>query len=71
MSVKLHYLFSHLDYFPEKLGDVSKKQGERFHQDIRAVEERYQVRWGSRVKADNCWALIRDCTEQSHSRKSI
>ena len=25
MSIKLHNLFSHLDYFPENLGDVSKE----------------------------------------------
>ena len=47
MSIKLHYLFSHLDYFPENLGDVSKEQGERFHQDIRTMEKRYQGRWDS------------------------
>ena len=35
MSIKLHYLFSHLDYFPENLGDVSEEQGVRFHQDIK------------------------------------
>ena len=40
MSIELHYLFSHLDYFPENLGDVSEEQGERFHQDIRTMEER-------------------------------
>ena len=44
MSIKLHYLFSHLDYFPENLGDVSEEQGERFHQDIKMMEERYQSR---------------------------
>ena len=42
MSIKLHYLFSHLDYSPEKLGDFSEEQGERLHQDIRTMEERYQ-----------------------------
>ena len=47
MSIKLHYLFSHLDYFPENLGDVSKEQGERFHQDIKTMEERYQGCWDS------------------------
>lgn len=31
MSVKLHYLHSHLEWFPENLGDVSEEQGERFH----------------------------------------
>ena len=30
MSIKFHYPFSHLDYFPENLGDVSEEQGERF-----------------------------------------
>ena len=46
MLIKLHYLliFSHLDYFPDNLGDVSEEQGERFHQDIRTMEERYQLR---------------------------
>ena len=64
MSIKLHYLFSHLDYFPENLGDVSEEQ------DIRTMEERYQGHWGSYMMADYCWILIHDCTEQSHSRKS-
>ncbi|GFU51056.1 hypothetical protein TNCV_2414841, partial [Trichonephila clavipes] len=31
MSVKVHFLHSHLDYFPENLRAVSEEQGERFH----------------------------------------
>jgi len=27
ISVKLHYLHSHLDWFPDNLGDVSEEQG--------------------------------------------
>jgi len=42
MSIKVHYLHSHLDKFPENLGDVSEEQGERFHQDIKCMEKRYQ-----------------------------
>ncbi|KZC13392.1 hypothetical protein WN55_05943, partial [Dufourea novaeangliae] len=38
-------LYSHLDHFPSNLGDYSKEQGERFHQDIRVMDERYQGRW--------------------------
>ena len=34
MSIKVHCIFCHLDTFPENLGDLSKEQGERFHQDI-------------------------------------
>ena len=37
MSIKLHYINSHLDHFPENLGDVSEEQGERFHQDFKIV----------------------------------
>ena len=44
MSIKVHFLHSHLDRFPENLGDVSVGQGERFHQDIKVMEERYQGR---------------------------
>ena len=34
MSLKIHLLDSHLDFFPENLGSVSDEHGERFHQDI-------------------------------------
>ena len=70
MSIKLHNLFSHLDYFPENLGDVSEEHRERFHQDIKPMEERYQGRWDAHMMSDYCWTLIHDCTEQSYRRKS-
>ena len=62
-SIKLHYLISHLGYSSENLGDVSDEQGERFRQDIRTTEERYQDRWDSHMLPDYCWTLIRDCIE--------
>ncbi|GBM99014.1 hypothetical protein AVEN_2725-1 [Araneus ventricosus] len=31
MSLKVHFLDSHLDYFPQNLGAVSEEQGEIFH----------------------------------------
>ena len=34
MSLKVNFLYTHLDYFPENLGVVSKEQSERFRQDI-------------------------------------
>ena len=34
MSIKLHFLYSHLDRFPENLGDLSDEQGKRFYQGI-------------------------------------
>ena len=44
MSVKVHFLHSHLEYFLENLGALSEEQGERFHQDIKIMEKRYQGR---------------------------
>ena len=41
MSLKIHFLDSHLDFFPDNLGAVSDEHGERFHQDISALEKRY------------------------------
>jgi len=41
MSLKIHFLGSHLDFFPENLGEVNDEHGERFHQDILAVEKWY------------------------------
>ena len=69
MSIKIHFLFSHLDQFPENLGDVSDEQGERFHQDIKVMEERYQGRWDMHMMADYCWSLKRDAPGLNHSRK--
>ena len=53
MSIKVHFLNSHLDQFMD-LGDVSDEQDERFHQDIKIMEERYQGRWYIKMMADYC-----------------
>jgi hypothetical protein len=45
MSLKLHFLASHLDYFHPNLGAVREEQVERFHQDLKDVEQRCQGRW--------------------------
>jgi len=35
MSVKVHYLHSHLYRFLDNFGDLSEEQGKRFHQGIK------------------------------------
>ena len=42
MGIKVHYLHSHLSEFSANLGDVSEEQGDRFHQDVKVMEERYR-----------------------------
>ena len=54
MSIKVHFLHSHLDHFLENLGNVSDEQGERFHQDIKTMEERYQGRLDKKMMVDYC-----------------
>jgi len=54
MSMKIHFLESHLDFFLENLGEVSDEHGERFHQDILTMEKRYQSKWTSSMLADFC-----------------
>ena len=70
MSIKLHFLHSHLARFQENLSDVSDEQGERLKQDISDMEGRYQGRWDATMLADYCWSIKRDDAGASHSRKS-
>lgn len=70
MSLKIHFLDSHLDFFPRNPGDVSDEHGERFHQDIAAMENRYQGKWSPTMLADYCWTLKRDVPQAKYSRKS-
>ena len=66
MSVKMHFLRSHLDYFPQNCRDLSEEQ-----RDIRVMEERYQGRWDVNFLADYCWCLKRDVVATQHRRKSL
>jgi hypothetical protein len=54
MSLKIHFLLSHMNFFPENCGALSDGHGERFHRDIAAMEKRYQGKWRSWMFADYC-----------------
>jgi hypothetical protein len=54
MSLKVHFLDSHLKFFPENLGAVSNEHGERFNQDISTLEKQYQDKWSNSMLADYC-----------------
>ena len=70
MSLKLYFLASHLENFPPNLGAVSEEQAERFHQDLKDVERRYQGRWDVNIMADYCWSIARDDPSREHSGTS-
>jgi len=52
MSLKIHFLESHLDFLPANLGEVCDERGERFHQDILTKEKWFQGKWTSSMLAD-------------------
>ncbi|UYV82502.1 hypothetical protein LAZ67_21002579 [Cordylochernes scorpioides] len=71
MSLKIHFLHSHLYFFPDNLGAVSDEHGERFHQAISSMEKRYQGKWSPAMLADYCWTLKRDLPQAKRYRNAI
>ncbi|CAH1640346.1 unnamed protein product [Spodoptera littoralis] len=69
MSLKIHFLHSHFSFFPSNLGTASDEQGERFHQDVQKLEERFQGRWDTTMLGDYCWRLKQE-DHSKHKRKS-
>ena len=52
MSLKMHFLHLYLEFFPENLGAVSDKRGEKFYQDIQTMKEKYQGVWNEGTMSD-------------------
>ena len=70
MSLGVHFLDSHLDFFPENLGAVSEKHGQQFQQEISTMEKQYQGKWSSIMLADSCWTFWSDVPQEKYSKKS-
>ena len=67
MSLKIHFLHSHLDFFPDNLRAVSDEHGERFYQQIFTMEKRYQGKLTTAMLGDHCWILKRDIPNAKYS----
>ena len=68
ISLTMHFLDFHLEFFPENNGDVSDKHGKRFHQDFKVFEERYEGNVRFAMMVDFCWSPWRD-TDKDLCRK--
>lgn len=68
MSLKMHFLKSHLDSFPENLGAFSDEHGERFHKDIATMETRFHNTYQPQMLGEYCWTLLRS-SKFKYSRK--
>ena len=51
------------------MGDISDEHGERFHQEIKEMENRYQGKVSEHMMADYCWFLPNE-SDTEHKRKS-
>jgi len=54
MSLKVHFLDSHLDFFPVNVRAVGNEHGELSHQDMSNKEKQYQGKWSPNMLADYC-----------------
>ena len=70
ISLKIHFLHSRLDFFPENPGAVSDEHEENFQQDISSMEKRYQMKWNCAMLADYCWTLARDAHTMEYKRQA-
>ena len=68
ISLKIHFLHSHLNFFQPNLEAVSDEHGKRFHQDITKMESNYQGKWKPGMMGDFCWMLLRDIPEAKYTR---
>lgn len=64
MSPKIHYLHQHPDFFRENLGKLSDEHGERFHQQIKIFEERFQGKPIENMLAEYVWNAFEEEEEQ-------
>lgn len=64
MTPKIHYLHQHLDFFKDDLGKISDEHGERFHQQIKVFEERFQGKPIENMLAEYVWNGFQDEEEQ-------
>jgi hypothetical protein len=70
MSLKMHFLHSHLDTFPVNCGAISDEYGEYFHLDISAIENRYKCNWHVAMLVDCCWTVKRAAPEIQYKRQA-
>ena len=63
MSLKIHFLHSHLNFFPLNLGAVSE-HGERFHEYITKMESNYQGKWNPGMMEEFGVFCLQDVTQE-------
>ena len=70
-SLKLHFLGSHIDFFPKNFGTVGSDHGERFHHETSMIEKTNQGKWSPNLLADYSWTKKRDVPDAQYPRKPL
>lgn len=70
MSLKIHFLHDHLDFFPSNCGMYTEETGERYHKDLKGFETRYLSKDVRHMLASYCWSVCRENAEDDLSRKT-
>lgn len=70
MSVKMHFLRSYLDSFPNNFEEFIEEQDKYSYQDINVMKERYQAQWDVNFLVDYRWCLKSNVEPTRHKRKS-
>lgn len=68
MSTKIHFLFQHLDFFKDNLGKISDEHGERFHQQIKHIEHRFEGKNDEHMLAEYVWETFE---EEEYEREIV
>ena len=71
-NISIQYIFSLviLTNSLTILVTIGDEQGERFHQDLKFMEDRYKGRWDISILADYCWSIKRGEPLKTHRRVS-
>jgi hypothetical protein len=69
MSLKVHFLDCHLEFFPENPEAVNEHI-QQFRQNISTMAKWYQGKWSPSMLADDFWTFRRDDPQTKYSRKS-
>lgn len=70
MSLKFHFLHSHLDFPSENMEAISDKRGEQLHQQISIMEYSYPSQWNAAMLFVYCWFIKREDAEHKYECKN-
>ena len=71
MSIKIHFQQSHLDFFPDNLGQFSDEEGEYFHQEMNTIEKRFEGKNKIKMLSEYCRSLQRVTDDDEIKKKTV